>query len=321
VNEHSLSSEEVRVIEGLTIRHRDDAVERAEKRSTTLELLASNSSVEVSRQRIEAGRHFYLFASDEWSGFELVYVLKGTLSVDSEDDMKSESAPILLREGDFIHHNGLPRKVYFRVEEEVELLLVSSAPSFGVARDRVDEMVAIAQSVEEKDSATQGHCRRLGHLAIRTGEKLGLGGQALHDISYAAYLHDIGKVKVPDSILGKEGRLTSEEWEEMKRHPEYGAEMLREKAFLHAAAEIVKTHHERHDGSGYPDGLKGDDIPIGARIIAVVDTYDAITSARPYQAAQAKEEALEELKRGAGTQFDPKVVEAFIEVIGVNGGK
>ena len=311
MGEERSNGEETRVIEGLTIRHRDDAVERVEKRSTTLELLATSGSVEVSRQRIEAGRHFYLYASDEWTGFELVYVVEGVLSIDR----------IFLRSGDFIYHNGLPKKVYFRAAEEAELLLVSSAPSFHMARDRVDDMVAIARSVEEKDSATNGHCDRLGRLAISTGEKLGLTGQALVDLSYAAYLHDIGKVKVPDAILGKEGQLTDAEWDEMKRHPEYGAEILREKDFLGSAAEIVKTHHERYDGSGYPNGLKGDEIPIGARIIAVVDTYDAITSTRPYHDAQVQRTAIEELTRNAGTQFDPQAVRAFLEVIGGDGGE
>jgi putative nucleotidyltransferase with HDIG domain len=205
------------------------------------------------------------------------------------------------------------------VAEETELLLVSSTPSFDLARNRVKDMVAMAQSVEEKDAATEGHCDRLGQLAIGTGEKLGLGGQSLIDISYAAYLHDIGKVRVPDEILGKEDRLTDEEWEEMKRHPEYGAEILREKAFLVGAAEIVKAHHERYDGSGYPAGLKGEGIPIGARIIAVVDTYDAMTSARPYKPSLSKEEAIAELRANAGGQFDPDVVQAFIVVLGENG--
>ncbi|GAF83789.1 unnamed protein product, partial [marine sediment metagenome] len=197
VEEERSRSEGARVIEGLTIRHRDDAVERVEKRSTTLELLAASGPVEVSRQRIEAGHHFFLFASDEWSGFELVYVLEGALTVDCEDDAENDEEPVVLRSGDYIYHNGLPKKAYFRVAEEVELLLVSSAPSFDMARDRVQEMVAIAQSVEEKDAATEGHCDRLGRLAIRTGEQLGLLGQSLIDLSYAAYLHDIGKVQVP----------------------------------------------------------------------------------------------------------------------------
>ena len=305
--------ERVRQVKGLTIRHSDDAVKRVEKRSTTLELLASSGSIEVSRQRIEAGRHFYLYAADEWTGFELVYVMSGSLTIEDETGREGELAA--LHPGDYFHHHGLSEKVYCRVGEEAELLLVSSAPSFDLARDGVEEMTAIAQAVEEKDSATQGHCGRIGRLAIRTAELLSLRGQVLIDISYAAYLHDIGKVRVPDHILGKEGALTDEEWVEMKRHPEYGAEILREKAFLGGAAEIVKAHHERFDGSGYPAGLTGGEIPIGARIIAVVDTYDAMTSDRPYKKALSKQAAMEELCANSGTQFDPEVVDAFIQVV------
>ena len=308
------------MLEGLTIRHRGDVVERVEKRSTTVELLASSGPVEVARQRVETGRHFYLYASDEWSGFELLYVLEGILKVEPAEGAEGNQESILLRAGDFVYHNGLPRKAYFRVEEEAEFLMISSAPSFDMMQDGVEEMTALAQSVDEKDRATEGHCYRLERMAIRTGEDLGLGGQALIDLSYAAYLHDIGKVQVPDEILGKEGQLTDAEWSEMKRHPEYGAEMLREKDFLGGAAEIVKSHHERYDGSGYPQGLKGDEIPIGARIVAVADTYDAMTSQRTYQQEPlSKSEAIEELRKHAGTQFDPKVVEAFIEVIGGDG--
>ncbi|MBU0595567.1 HD-GYP domain-containing protein [Candidatus Bipolaricaulota bacterium] len=277
--------------------------------------------MEVSRQRIEAGRHFYLYASDEWTGFELLYLLEGTLTIEPEEGAEPEEEAIVLKPGDHIHHNGLPRKIYFRVGEEAEFLMINSAPSFDLMQNRVKDMVAIARSVEQKDSMTEGHCDRLGRLAIRTGEHLGLLGQSLIDISFAAYLHDIGKVQVPAEILGKQGLLTDEEWEQMERHPDLGAEMLKEKAFLHGAAKIVKAHHERFDGSGYPRGLKGEEIPIGARIIAVVDTYDAITSIRPYQAAQVKEEALKELRNGAGTQFDPRVVDAFIEIIGSDDGE
>jgi putative nucleotidyltransferase with HDIG domain len=153
-------------------------------------------------------------------------------------------------------------------------------------------------------------------LAIRTGERLGLPGQRLIDLSYGAYLHDVGKVRVPVGILNKPGRLTDEEWVEMRRHPEYGAEMLREKNFLRAAAQIVVSHHENYDGSGYPHGLRGEEIPMEARVVSVVDAYDAITSERPYQVAGAKSKAVQELRLNAGTQFDPRVVRAFLSVIG-----
>lgn len=304
------------MIEGLTIRRRDDVVDRVEKRSTTVELLAKSGPAEVAHQHIEAGRHFFLYASDEWSGFELIFILDGVLTIEPGEGAPA-SEVVQLQRCDYIYHNGLPRRVYCRATSDVELLLFSSSltPSFDMARNGMQEMTALAQSVEEKDHATDGHCYRLERLAIRTSEKLGILGQSLIDVSYAAYLHDIGKVQVPSEILGKEGLLTDEEWEQMKRHPDLGAEMLREKDFLGGAAEIVRAHHERFDGSGYPRGLKGEEIPIGARIIAVVDTYDAITSVRPYQAAQAKDEAIEELRKGGGTQFDPQVLEAFFSIL------
>jgi len=304
--------------EGLTIQRQGEAVERVEKRSTSLELLAKSGSLEIARQCVEAGRHFYLYAADEWLGFELLYLLSGTLAIESQEDAEAGDETVLLQPGDYIYHNGLPRRAYFRAVTGVEFLMISNAPSFELMHGGVEEMRELAEAVDLKDHATDGHCYRLEQLAIKTGERLGLLGQALIDLSYAAYLHDIGKVQVPDEILGKAGLLSDQEWEQMKKHPEHGAEMLKEKDFLGGAAEIVRAHHERFDGEGYPGGLKGEEIPMGARIIAVVDTYDAITSARPYQAAQAKDEALAELRDGAGTQFDPRVVEAFIEIIGRN---
>lgn len=300
--------------EHLKIGRKDDPLDRVEKRSATVELLASAGSIEVTRHEIEAGRHIWLYASDEWSGFELIYILSGAITLEERD-----GDPVKLGEGDYLYHFGLPEKEFFRAETDVEILLVSNAPSFHLMRDELEGIVALVLSVEEKDPLTEGHCARLERLAIVAGERLGLSSQELIDLSYAAYLHDIGKIKVSDAILNKEGELTDSEWEEMKRHPAHGAEILEEKDFLLGAAEIVRAHHERYDGSGYPCGLQGDEIPVGARVVAVVDTYDAMTSARPYQRAQAKREAIEELRKNAGTQFDRRVVSAFIEVIGGDG--
>lgn len=304
------------MVKGLIIGHRVDVEDSVAKRSTTLELLATSGALEVTRQRIEAGRHFYLFATDAWSGFEFMYILSGQLTLEDKDQ-----GDIRLEAGRFLYHNGLPEKAYFRVETDVEVLMVSSPPSFHLVQDEMREIMSLVLSVEEKDPLTEGHCTRLERLSVTTGERLRLDPQQLIDLSFGAYLHDIGKVKVPDAILKKEGSLTDTEWEEMKRHPDYGADMLREKDFLGSAADIVRAHHERFDGTGYPRGLKGDDIPIGARVVAVVDAYDAITSVRPYKKAAAKEEAIRKLRKNAGTQFDPQVVQAFLEVLKVSDAR
>ena len=307
---------DLNVTKGLTIGHRGDARDRIEKRSTILELLATNGAIEVTRQMIEAGRHFNLYAADEWSGFEFLFLLKGKMTLEC-----GGGDEIPLNEGDFLYHNGLPEKAYFRVETDVEWLMVCTPPSFHLIRDDMQEMTAMAQSVEEKDPITVGHCSRLERLAVLTGERLGLPGEQLISLSYGACLHDIGKVKVPDEVLNKATQLTDSEWKEMMKHPDHGADMLSERNYLGGAADIVRAHHEHYDGDGYPRGLKGAEIPIGARIVAVVDAYDAITSVRPYQKAQAKREAINELKQGAGSQFDPDVVRAFIEVIGDDKGE
>ncbi len=296
------------MVAGLKVVRRSDQNEQIERRpSAELELLARQGAVEVTRQRIEAGKIFYLDAASEWEGFEFVYLLTGVLLLKDENT--------LLTAGDYFYHHGLSERVFFEVREDVEFLLVSSPPSFHLVRKEFQEIMALARSVEEKDEETEGHCSRIERLAILTGERLGLIDNRLIPLSYAAYLHDVGKVRVPSEILTKPGPLTEEEWKEMRKHPVYGAEMLKEKEFLREAAEVVRAHHERYDGTGYPRGLKGEEIPIEARIISVVDAYDAMTSDRPYRPAMSREDAIEELKKNAGTQFDPRVVKVFLSVL------
>ncbi len=299
------------MVEGLTIGRREDVRGKVSKPSTTLELLDIQGSVEVTRQRIVAGKMFYLDAASEWEGFEFIYLLAGSILLKEQEGSKG----VVLHVGDYLYHRGLSERAYFHVEEDVELLLISSPPSFHLMQAEIQDMMAIALSVEEKDETTAGHCHRIERLALLTGERLGLSGDQLISLSYAAYLHDIGKMKVPDKILNKPGPLTDEEWEEMRRHPVYGEQMLAGKEFLADAAKLVLAHHERHDGSGYPNRLKGEAIPIEARIIAVVDSYDAMTSDRPYRLGLPQGEACWELRKNRGTQFDPRVVEAFLTVL------
>jgi PAS domain S-box-containing protein/putative nucleotidyltransferase with HDIG domain len=171
---------------------------------------------------------------------------------------------------------------------------------------------SLASAIEAKSPWTRGHSERVADYAAGIGQALGLTNGELEKLRIAALLHDIGKIGTYDSLLEKPGKLTDVEYESIKQHPGKGAEMLAPISQLHDIIPWIRGHHERFDGKGYPDGLKGEDIPLQARILAAADTFDSMTAERPYRATPGKAQALEEIQRHAGTQFDPKVVEAFL---------
>jgi putative nucleotidyltransferase with HDIG domain len=176
-----------------------------------------------------------------------------------------------------------------------------------------------SQALEMRDQDTRGHTDRSAELAVELARRLGVPEAQLGNVRRGALLHDIGKMAVPDSILHKPGPLDESEWLVMKKHPEFAWELLRGIGFLSSALEIPFCHHERWDGSGYPRGLQGEDIPLPARIFAVIDVYDALTSDRPYRPAWRHEEALAYIDSQAGVQFDPHVVAAFLQHTGSVG--
>jgi HD-GYP domain-containing protein (c-di-GMP phosphodiesterase class II) len=175
-----------------------------------------------------------------------------------------------------------------------------------------DAVVAtLADSLDLRDHDTGGHTRRTAALAVRLGQRLGLRGQALADLRTAALLHDLGKIGVADAILLKPAELTGGEWAAMRRHPELGAELLAAHGLLAGAVPMIRHHQEHYDGSGYPGGLVGAAIPLGARIIAVADAFMAMVDGRPYRAGIAPDAAWRELQHNAARQFDPQVVAAL----------
>ena len=174
---------------------------------------------------------------------------------------------------------------------------------------------ALAAALEARDVYTADHARSIAELAVAVARELGLGSELLHDVRYGAIFHDIGKIAVPDAILNKPGPLTEPERRVAENHPVAGEQILAHVPFLVNVRRIVRHDHERWDGDGYPDGLRGADIPIGSRIIFVVDAYDAMTSDRPYRSGMAPAAARAELAANAGKQFDRVVVDAALRVL------
>jgi putative nucleotidyltransferase with HDIG domain len=169
--------------------------------------------------------------------------------------------------------------------------------------------------VDAKDHYTYGHSKKVSEYAVALSETLGLTEDRVTTIRAAALLHDIGKIGIPDSVLNKEGTLTEEEWEQVKTHPQDGVEILRHVINLVNCLPAILHHHEHFDGNGYPSGLQGEDIPMEARILSIADTYDAITSLRPYRDRLPPQQAIDELQRCSGSQFDPELVEIFCKMM------
>ena len=202
----------------------------------------------------------------------------------------------------------------FRRSYQAELERRVQAAVVDLKRAYDGTVVGFAALLEGKDTTTADHCERVRALCVRLAAEMNLGTDRVRDLELGAMLHDIGKFKIPDAILNKPGPLTPEEWDVMRRHPDFGGEIVSKIDFLRGAADVVQNHHEKFDGSGYPRGLRGEDIPLAARIFMVVDAYDTITSKRAYKAPQAPEHAMAEIRRCAGTHFDPAIVDAFERV-------
>ncbi len=190
------------------------------------------------------------------------------------------------------------------------------ATSEKLKRASRDTVIRLSQAAEYKDEDTGSHIQRMGYYSASIAEKMGLIGEESEAILYAAPMHDIGKIGIPDRILLKPGKLDPDEWEIMKQHTVIGGRLLNgsDSYLINMAETIAMTHHEKWDGSGYPNGIAGNDIPIVGRITAIADVFDALTSKRPYKDAFSVEKSFQIIRESSGTHFDPKVVEAFFAV-------
>lgn len=219
---------------------------------------------------------------------------------------------------------GYERERDFSPEELAALERIANQAAIAVSNSRQRESlqrlahetaIALADAIESRDPYTGDHCTRLAEYAGLTAQALGLSAKEIETIRLGAALHDVGKIVVPDEILKKPDKLTPDEFAVIKQHCYSGDQICKRVSFLQAVYPIVYHHHERYDGRGYPDGIAADRVPLGARIVAVADAYDAMTSDRPYRKAMSREEAEAILRDGAGSQWDPQIVEAFLEAV------
>jgi diguanylate cyclase (GGDEF)-like protein/putative nucleotidyltransferase with HDIG domain len=290
----------------------NDFIDRIQRGSYEARLLCDAGHIDVIKQFIPEKTAFYLESPGEWSRFEFLYLLEGELNhVDGNVTRR-------LGASDYIVCNMLEEKTWFESVTDVTILSMASPSAFKEMNDATTEFHQISSKIES-DEYVGGHCKRIENMAIWLASELNLQGEQLGNLCYAAFFHDIGKAKVPEHILQKPTSLNDEEWKVIHQHSRWGKEMLEKDKDLVDVANIVEQIHERVDGMGYPNNLSGDEIRIEAKIIAVVDAFDAMTTDRIYRRAMDQESAIEELQKHAGSQFDANVVYAFVRLLETKG--
>ncbi|MCL6455008.1 MAG: HD domain-containing protein [Alicyclobacillus sp.] len=273
-------------------------------------LVAAGDGGEVIRHQLGAGSAWAIGPSEGWTSMEFVYVVSGELhwTVDGQ--------AFAAKPGDSLSAVAISRDTVFTCPVDTEFLYFSTQPVFHHYSVQLRELMQLAVSIEQKDGYTADHCNRIKDLSMRIGQEMGLTSSQLYNLNIASFLHDVGKIRVPLPILNKPSTLSAAEWDVMKRHTSFGRQMLEETnlPMLTTAAQIVEQHHERRNGSGYPFGLAGDDIRLEAAIVAVADSFDAMTTDRPYQKARSAGDAKREIREKRGILYHPDVVDAFLSL-------
>ncbi len=254
------------------------------------------------------------------SGFEVCRIIKSSektrmipiVMVTAMDDLDSKIKAIEVGADDFITKPPNKHELLTRTKSLIRLKHLNSK-----LINIESVLFSLANAVEAKDACTEDHTRRVSGLAVELGKKLGLGDRDINALYFGGILHDIGKIGIPDKLLNKAENLTAEEWKIVQTHPEIGYRICQPlKATLGGALEVIRHHHEKLDGSGYPDGLMGEDISLVARIMSVVDIYDALTSVRPYHARKSLQEAIDLLRKDADRNLlDGKIIEKLVELV------
>ncbi|SIS56813.1 HD-GYP domain-containing protein [Alicyclobacillus vulcanalis] len=298
----------------LRILRPDEGLDSASTDNMTITLLGSYDGLEFIWHHLKKLGTMGFNPSPNTTPFESLIVLQGRLRVANGHEVQYAEP------GDIVTMYPTKDDVCIVAMADSEFIYLSSKPIFDVYKRGVERFHRLAREIAEKDGYTASHCERIRKYSVLIGCELGLSARELLSLSCGALFHDIGKIQIPDEILRKPGRLTPEEFDIMKMHTIYGRDMMSSPSnpFLHVGSAVAEQHHERYDGSGYPYGLRGKEIYLPAAIVAVVDSYDAMTTERPYQSRKSKQEALQEIESLKGKLYDPRVVDAFLRVVSIN---
>jgi HD-GYP domain-containing protein (c-di-GMP phosphodiesterase class II) len=293
---------------GLYLGQNEKCLEKVTQDFGELSLIGRGDGTEIMIQKIKPQQLFFIEPSDSSETLEFFYVLEGSLNCERDREN------VVLNKGEYFYAHGLKESVSLKSISDVTLLYLSTEPFFNYLSKGIKELSNMVKNVEKKDTYTHNHGDRVRDYSIKIAKALALSNERIESTAFASLCHDVGKVFVPDEVLNKPGRLTDEEFNLIKKHPIDGGKMS-QGSFIKNLDKIISQHHERIDGSGYPYGLKGDEISVEAKIIALADSYDAMTSDRSYRKAMDSSVAFKELKSLSGIHYDESVVKAFEEVL------
>lgn len=297
---------------GLYLGKNGESIETARYDSSDLSLLARGDGSEVILQTIRNNKMFYVYPSDDTETMEFFYILEG------ECIYKSKEKEVTLKQNDYFYVKDLQEAVFFTPTTDMKLLWYTTKPAFYLVSNRVVALAEVVKQVEEKDNYTFHHSVRVQEHSLRIARMIVLTKEQLENLYLATIFHDVGKIYTPEEILNKEGRLTPEEFDIVKRHSYDGYMIVKERYSLEVSL-IILQHHERLDGSGYPYGIKEDEILLEAKIIGIADTFDAMTSDRPYRKGLPAKVAMDELKRLSGIHYDAELVRLFEKALIADG--
>lgn len=288
--------------------HRDEENIKAYKNNAGLfRLLIEDDDLEVFESNINVGRSIICQPYESKDAINILIILEGKLFYTNERRYIEAGNRIVFKNLQETHH--------LSVLEKTKLIMIRSSKHFTAQASKTNEVYEMIHQIQAKDNYTEEHCNTTGNLAVQIATLMKLSEEVIDNILHAGKIHDVGKILIPSEVLNKPSKLSADEYALIKEHSYEGYKIVMNETGNEMLAKIVLDHHERLDGSGYPNNLSADEISIEARILAVVDSFDAMISKRPYKAPKTVEEALMDLQSHMGTWYDEKVVETLIEIM------